>query len=61
MTDKDIDRFAKAMFDCYVEERVTASIGCVDQCDLIPEKLNSIQIIGTKENANKKTSKINYS
>jgi len=56
VTDKGIDRFAKAMFDCCLEERLTDSVGCVHY-NLITEKFNSMQITGTKGNAKKKTSR----
>ncbi|XP_058191839.1 separase isoform X2 [Rhododendron vialii] len=56
VTDKDIDRFAKAVFDFCLEERITDSIRCV-QCNLVAEKFNSMQITGTKGNAKKKTSR----
>ena len=56
VTDKDIDRFGKAMLDCCLKERLTASTGCV-QCNLVAEKLKSMQITGTKGIAKKKTSR----
>ncbi|XP_057465962.1 LOW QUALITY PROTEIN: separase-like [Actinidia eriantha] len=56
VTDKDIDRFGKAMLDCCLKERLTASTGCV-QCNVVAEKFKSMQITGTKGIAKKKTSR----
>ncbi|GFY89325.1 separase [Actinidia rufa] len=56
VTDKDIDRFGKAMLDCCLKERLTASTGCV-QCNLVAEKFKSMEITGTKGIAKKKTSR----
>ncbi|GFY89199.1 separase [Actinidia rufa] len=56
VTDKDIDRFGKAMLDCCLKERLTASTGCV-QCNAVAEKFKSMQITGTKGIAKKKTSR----
>ncbi|XP_057494488.1 LOW QUALITY PROTEIN: separase-like [Actinidia eriantha] len=56
VTDKDIDRFGKAMLDCCLKERLTASTGCV-QCNLVAEKFKSVEITGTKGIAKKKTSR----
>ncbi|KAI8026960.1 Separase [Camellia lanceoleosa] len=58
VTDKDIDRFGKAMLDCLLKERSTASTGCV-QCTSVAEKFKSMKITGTKGNAKKKTSRKN--
>ncbi|KAL7205879.1 hypothetical protein ACSBR2_018738 [Camellia fascicularis] len=58
VTDKDIDRFGKAMLDCLLKERSTASTGCV-QCTSVAEKFKSMKITGTKGNDKKKTSRKN--
>ena len=45
--DRDIDRFGKAMLDCWLRERLNATTSCV-QCNLVAEKLKSMQITGIK-------------
>lgn len=51
MTDKDIDRFGKAMLDAWLRER-SPSMACA-QCRLVAE-LKSICITGGQGNAKKK-------
>lgn len=59
VTDKDIDRFGKAMLDNWLRERSAASSDCVQCTNLIAKKFSSMQIAGTKGNTKKKTSKKN--
>ncbi|XP_052179939.1 separase isoform X3 [Diospyros lotus] len=56
VTDKDIDRFGKAMLDSWLRERTTASMGCI-QCNSVEEKLKSLHITDTKGNTKKKVSR----
>ncbi|KAL6964352.1 separase [Sarracenia purpurea var. burkii] len=61
VTDKDIDRFGKAMLDCCLNERLAVSMGCVP-CNLFAEKFKSMKITGINGNAKKKkTSSKNFS
>ncbi|KAG6652968.1 separase isoform X5 [Carya illinoinensis] len=54
VTDKDIDRFGKAMLDAWLRERSSCSLGCV-QCDLLCAELEAMTIRGCKGNAKRKT------
>ncbi|XAR49404.1 Separase [Bertholletia excelsa] len=56
VTDKDIDRFGKAMLESWLRERSTASLGCA-QCNLLAKKLNSMRITGNQGKSKRKTSK----
>ncbi|XP_059648132.1 separase [Cornus florida] len=56
VTDKDIDRFAKAMLDGCVRERASASLDC-PRCNLLAKEFKSMHISRTKGNAQKKTSR----
>lgn len=55
VTDKDINRFAKAMLDSWLKERWSPSEGCV-QCK-VAEEFEAMSIRGCKGNAKKKVSK----
>ncbi|CAL8997984.1 unnamed protein product [Prunus brigantina] len=55
VTDKDINRFAKAMLDSWLKERWSLSEGCV-QCK-VAEEFEAMSIRGCKGNAKKKVSK----
>ena len=52
VTDKDIDRFGKAMLDAWLRERSSPSVACA-QCRLVAE-LKSMSITGGKGDAKKK-------
>nr|CAN64096.1 hypothetical protein VITISV_018124 [Vitis vinifera] len=52
VTDKDIDRFGKAMLVAWLRERSSPSVVCA-QCHLVAE-LKSMSIIGVKGDAKKK-------
>ena len=52
VTDKDIDRFGKAMLDAWLRERSSPSVACA-QCRLVPE-LKSMSITRGKGDAKKK-------
>ena len=52
VTDKDIDRFGKAMLDAWLRERSSPSVARA-QCRLVAE-LKSMSIIGGKGDAKKK-------
>ena len=52
VTDKDIDRFGKAMLDAWLRERSSPSVVCA-QCRLVAE-LKSMSITGGKGDAKKK-------
>ncbi|RVW72165.1 Separase [Vitis vinifera] len=52
VTDKDIDRFGKAMLDAWLRERSSPSMACA-QCRLVPE-LKSMSITRGKGDAKKK-------
>ena len=56
VTDKDIDRFGKAMLDAWVRERSAASIDC-SQCNLISNEFKSMNIGGSRRNGKKKLSR----
>ncbi|KAK9290720.1 hypothetical protein L1049_008894 [Liquidambar formosana] len=53
VTDKDIDRFGKAMLDAWLKERSTPPSGCV-QCSLLAKEFKSMNIRGCEGNAKKK-------
>lgn len=56
VTDLDIDRFAKAVFKSFLEERSMSSTGCI-QCSLLAEELKSMSMNekkGTKKGRGKK-------
>ncbi|XP_030477632.1 separase isoform X2 [Cannabis sativa] len=55
VTDKDIDRFGKAMLNAWLEERVGNSSGC-DECNVLSEELEALSLKG-KGNAKRKVSK----
>lgn len=56
VTDKDIDRFGKAMLDAWVRERSNASMGVCDQCELLSNKFKSLTVDGAKGNGRSKIS-----
>ncbi|XP_074291735.1 separase-like [Silene latifolia] len=43
VTDRDIDRFAKAMLKCFMEERSMSSTDCI-QCSLMAEEFESMTV-----------------
>ncbi|KAK7839536.1 separase [Quercus suber] len=53
VTDKDIDRFGKAMLDAWLRERSSPSLGCA-QCDLVVEEFEAMTIRGCKGNVRRK-------
>nr|XP_043623197.1 separase [Erigeron canadensis] len=55
VTDKDIDRFGKAMLDAWIKARSTTSVDCA-QCTEISEKLNDMNVDGGKRKGKKKIS-----
>ena len=54
VTDKDIDRFGKAMLDAWLRERSSPSLGCAE-CDLVVEEFEAMTIRGRKGNTRRKT------
>ncbi|KAK4538979.1 hypothetical protein RGQ29_032085 [Quercus rubra] len=54
VTDKDIDRFGKAMLDAWLRERTSPSLGCA-QSDLVVEEFEARTIRGCKGNVRRKT------
>lgn len=56
VTDKDIDRFGKAMLDAWLEERSSVSLGC-DQCNLVAKEFEAMNIKSGKGKAKKKVPK----
>ncbi|PON60261.1 Peptidase C50, separase [Parasponia andersonii] len=52
VTDKDIDRFGKAMLNAWLKERLGASSSC-DKCNLLSEELEALSLRGGKGNAKK--------
>ncbi|KAI3715733.1 hypothetical protein L6452_22720 [Arctium lappa] len=56
VTDKDIDRFGKAMLDACIRTRSTTSTDCA-QCAEISEELEKMNIDGDKRKGKKKASK----
>ncbi|KAL5787518.1 hypothetical protein ACOSP7_004467 [Xanthoceras sorbifolium] len=52
VTDKDIDRFGKAMLDAWLRERSSISVGC-DQCTLLVEEVEAKNVRGYKGNKKK--------
>lgn len=56
VTDKDIDRFGKAMLDSWLTVRSSPSIGC-SQCNLVAKEFEAMNIRGGKGNAKKKVPK----
>ncbi|KAF3975524.1 hypothetical protein CMV_001236 [Castanea mollissima] len=54
VTDKDIDRFGKAMLDAWLRERSSPSLGCA-QCDLLVDEFEAMTIRGCKGNVRRKT------
>ncbi|KAJ6942111.1 separase [Populus alba x Populus x berolinensis] len=56
VTDKDIDRFGKAMLDAWLEERSSVSLGC-DQCNLVAKEFEAMNIKAGKGKAKKKVPK----
>ncbi|PWA66399.1 separase [Artemisia annua] len=58
VTDKDIDRFGKAMLDAWITARSTSSLDCA-QCTEIADKLKELNIDEGKRKGKKKISKSN--
>ncbi|KAF9685049.1 hypothetical protein SADUNF_Sadunf03G0013900 [Salix dunnii] len=56
VTDKDIDRFGKAMLDAWLNERSSVSLGC-DQCNLVAKEFEAMNIKIGKSKAKKKNPK----
>ncbi|XP_074358633.1 separase isoform X1 [Apium graveolens] len=56
VTDKDIDRFGKAMLDAWLRERSTEVASCA-QCDAITDELKSLSIHEAKGKEKKKSSR----
>lgn len=56
VTDKDIDRFGKAMLEAWLTTRSNISVDCV-QCNEISDKLKELNIDGDKGKGKKKTSR----
>lgn len=56
VTDKDIDRFGKAMLDAWLRERSTELASCA-QCDAITAELKSLSIHAAKGKGKKKSSR----
>lgn len=56
VTDKDIDRFGKAMLDAWLKERSSVSLGC-DQCNLVAKEFEAMTIKAGKGKAKKKVPK----
>ncbi|KAL1827171.1 separase isoform X3 [Daucus carota subsp. sativus] len=56
VTDKDIDRFGKAMLDAWLRERSMDQASCA-QCDAITDELKSLSISAAKGKGKKKTSR----
>ena len=56
VTDKDIDRFGRAMLDSWLKERLGTSSSC-DKCNLLSEELEALSLRGRKGNAKKKVSR----
>ncbi|XP_011008695.1 PREDICTED: separase [Populus euphratica] len=56
VTDKDIDRFGKAMLDAWLKERSSVSLGC-DQCNLVAREFEAMNIKAGKGKAKKKVPK----
>lgn len=56
VTDKDIDRFGKAMLDAWLKERSSVSLGC-DQCNLVAKEFEAMNIKAGKGKAKKKVPK----
>ncbi|XP_010245919.1 PREDICTED: separase isoform X3 [Nelumbo nucifera] len=52
VTDKDIDRFGRAMLAAWLQERSTSSIDC-GQCNLVSNEFGSLRISRTMENSKK--------
>ncbi|KAF3435151.1 hypothetical protein FNV43_RR22238 [Rhamnella rubrinervis] len=55
VTDKDIDRFGKAMLDSWLKERLSPDTGCV-QCNLL-EQFDSMALKTSNGNAKKKNTR----
>ncbi|KAJ4836891.1 hypothetical protein Tsubulata_046816 [Turnera subulata] len=53
VTDKDIDRFARAILDASLKARSSASLDC-SQCNLLAKEFETLNIKGGKGNAKKK-------
>ncbi|KAJ7968102.1 separase [Quillaja saponaria] len=53
VTDKDIDRFGKAMLDAWLRERSNLPLGCA-QCNSIAEEFKDMDIRGCRGNAKRK-------
>lgn len=56
VTDKDIDRFGKAMLDAWLRERSTESMNCI-QCNALSDELKSMNINAAKGKGKKKSSR----
>lgn len=56
VTDKDIDRFGKAMFDAWLKERSKVDIQCL-QCNLLSEELEAMNLKGGKGRGKRKVPK----
>ncbi|KAJ4962506.1 hypothetical protein NE237_022445 [Protea cynaroides] len=52
VTDKDIDRFGKAMLDALLQERSTSSVDC-SHCNLLAKEFETMDISKSRSNANK--------
>lgn len=52
VTDKDIDRFGKAMYGAWLRERSSVSVGC-DQCTSLVEEVEAQNLRGCKGNKKK--------
>ncbi|XP_050209368.1 separase isoform X2 [Mercurialis annua] len=56
VTDKDIDRFGKAMLDAWLNERSSSSTDCV-QCHVLAEEFEAMNLKDHKVNAKKRVQK----
>ncbi|KAI4296272.1 hypothetical protein L6164_036245 [Bauhinia variegata] len=56
VTDKDIDRFGKAMLDAWLRERLNFPVECL-QCNLITEELEAMNLKGCKGKGKKVSKK----
>ncbi|XP_057978228.1 separase isoform X2 [Malania oleifera] len=56
VTDKDIDRFGKAMLDAWMKERSMPALDCA-RCNLLAKEFKCLNIYGSKGNPEKKIQK----
>ncbi|KAK7302457.1 hypothetical protein RJT34_13347 [Clitoria ternatea] len=56
VTDKDIDRFGKAMLDAWLKERSDMPLECF-QCNLLSEEFGAMNLKGCKDRAKRKAPK----